>query len=575
MSRVSPVALVGALLLVGAAGGCGWLGSDTDPAEPEIVLPPHIQDTIAQQAILVGGSEQAVYGYGIVVGLGDKGSAEVPPQLRERMIKMLTQEKLGLWTENTEMISPERFLRDRDTTVVMVVGAIPPGAPKGTKFDLSVQVLPHTQTLSLDGGLLMPLDLRVAYRGVARPEKDTFPVAEGGGPLFVNPFLDLSDPEDHVEARRARVLNGGTVRKGRALLLQLRQPDYARCSLIERRINERFPGADEWDKVANAKTPGVLELTIPTEYRDDYQHFLDIVMHLPLRTSAAAGETHARRIAEHMQLPDANHHELAMVWEAMGRQVLPIVQRLYESENNRTAYYAARTGLRLGDASALPIVARTARHANSPLRIPAIRELGRHPELIPAGIALRDLIDSQDERVRVAAYEAMLARGDRARIQTFDIGEKFMLDLVASDSRYMIYATQAGRPRLALFGRDMTLDRPLFFTAPDDLLLLSARVGEDKVMCVRKIPRNGAYSDPFYTDFRVCSLVETLGLPAEWNEDNEIQGLALSYSQILSVLYRLCKQGDINAKFVLQEPTEIEMMFDETTTIGRPNMPGG
>ncbi len=57
-------------------------------------------------------------------------------------------------------------------------------------------------------------------------------------------------------------------------------------------------------------------------------------------------------------------------------------------------------------------------------------------------------------------------------------------------------------------------------------------------------------------------------------KDNKIQGMSLTYSQVLGVLYRMCKQGDISAKFVLQRPKEIEKMYRSTSAIGRRNMPG-
>ena len=56
-----------------------------------------------------------------------------------------------------------------------------------------------------------------------------------------------------------------------------------------------------------------------------------------------------------MDGPGANHEELALVWEAMGKTILPMVKPLYGSSNAVAGYYAARTGLRLGDPEAMEL----------------------------------------------------------------------------------------------------------------------------------------------------------------------------------------------------------------------------
>jgi len=539
-------------------------------AEAPITMLPYVAGTVGEYAVLAQGGYLSVQGYGVVVGLGTNGSAEVPPTVKKYLIDYLSKKGLGQWSFGTQVLPPSRILRDLDTAVVSVTGSIPPGAPTGSWFDVFLSALPQTQTRSIEGGVLMLTELRRALQGFSPPGKGSKVWALAAGPIFVNPFIDPTDPAEVAKLRTGRVIRGGRVKRDRLISLQLRESNYARCALIQRRINERFPSSP---RIANARTPSSIELRIPQAYRDDYEHFLELVLHLPLQSGAGAAEAHANRIAVSMGLPVANHRELALVWEAMGRQVVPIIKQLYTSENIPAAFYAARAGLRLGDDSAADVIMQFATSSNSPLQIPAIEELGRHRRLSRTVPILQRLIDDESELVRIAAYEALLKYGDRSFLTRIDISGQFTLDMVKSGRSYVVYATQTGEPRVVLFGKDMMVSRPIFFNSPDDLLTVNARSQDEKLMLFRKIPRTGGYSDAFYTDFFVRTLVKVLGSAPEPGEDGKIGGLGLTYGQVIGVLYRMCKEGGINAKFVLQPSPGVQRIYQGAVTAGRPDMP--
>ena len=494
---------------------------------------------------------------------------ELPPDCVQR--EYLAKHNLGSYRMGTMGATPDRILRDKDTSPILVGGAIPPGAPAGTRFDVFVTCLPQTQTRNLDGGHLMPIELRLAYGGVSHPTRITEIRGRATGPIFVNPFIDPSSPSESAKLRIGRIVGGGEVTSSRPARLQLRRADYATADLIQHRINERFRSGP---KIANAMNRFVVELKIPREYRDDYQHFLELVMHLPVRFVSGTLEGDAREITALMEMPSANHAELALVCEAMGRQIVPIFQKLYTSKNPAAAFYAARTGMRLEDNLAVEVILRFAKSADSPYQVPAIEELGRHGRIIRGGLALRHLIDDPNERVRVAAYEAMVKRGDRSVVRRIDISEQFKLDLVATRRSYTIYVTQTSEPKIVLFGRDMTVARPIYFESSEELVTANAFSNSKTLTVFRKIPRRGGISEPFQIDFMVRSLVKTLGSQAERGNDGKIMGLGLTYSQVVGVLYRMCKAGDIPAKFVLQEAPGLQRIYQGAATVGRPDMIG-
>ena len=542
--------------------------------EPKIVIPSHIKGTIAEFASLVGGNIP-VQAHGIVIGLGDNGSSEVPPHLRRSITEYLYKSGLQSPRLGTQRLIPRVVLKDKDTAIVLVGGAVPPGAPIGARFDLSVAALAQTQTRSLDGGALMPIDLRLAYGRVATPHRTTQVLGAARGPIFVNPLIDPTRPEDAAKLKIGRIIGGGKVIVARPLRLQLHHPSYQMADRIQREIIGRFSSEQDTllARVAKARSRSVVEIRIPPEWRKEYRYFLNLVMHLPVRYRGGSPEAHARWVAAQMEMPTANHSGLALVWEAMGRSVVPLARELYGSANAGAAFHAARAGMRLDDALAEDVLIRFASRANSPYQIPAIRELARRGQITRALPMLRKLVDDSNARVRIAAYEALLRIGDLSTVTTVDIPRQFKVDLVRTRGGYTIYATRTIEPRIVLFGRDMPVRKPIFFESAGELVTINA-FGDSNTMTVfRKIPRYGMISDPFEVDFTASSLIETLGTVPVPDRDGKVFGLGLTYGQVVGILYRMCKEGDIPAEFVLQPVEGMRRIYTGSATVGRPDTP--
>lgn len=539
------------------------------PAEPVIEIPEHIRGTVAEYAGISGGGNFPVHAYGIVIRLGKNGSKEVPAPLLKPLKEYLLKQNLQSYIYGTEKVSAERVLYDLDTAVVEVRGVIPPGAPAKTRFDVFVTALPQTQTKSLEGGILMPIEMQLALGGVDTSSAFLKPWAKCGGPVFVNPFIDPSKTESMGRLREGRVIGGGEVIQNRPIRLTLRKPDYARANQIQRTINTIFSGKD---KVANATGQTMVEITIPPEYLDNYEHFLNLLLHMPIG-NPREWEIRAREIAKLMEKPSASHDDLSLTLESMGREVVPIIQPLYSSGNPNTAFYSARAGMRLGDRMATDVICRFAQADSSPLQIPAIEELGMHNKLAIHSVpVLNKLLDADNELVRIAAYEALLKYGDVSRVKQTDIGRQFKLDIVTTGRDYVIYATQTKEPRIVLFGRDMTVAKPMFFNSPDDMVTINAFFDSDNLSVFRKIPRTDTVSETFKVDFFVRSLVKTMGMPAKLDENGKVEGLGLTYSQVVGVLYRLCEQKHIRAKFVLQPLPGMQKIYQSVISEGRPDV---
>ncbi len=572
-------------------------------SEDRIAIPPDVRGTVAEVCTLVSAAAAPISKWGVVVGLGKNGSSEVPPELKNDLVKYLKgQIRIGRATFDTGNITVMEFLQDRDTAIVQVEAIIPSGAPKGTHVDVLVTAPPQTQTVSLEGGLLLPVELTWERGAGGARGRYLKPLGRAEGALFVNPFLDPNRQADQARFRRARVLGGAQVLEDMPIRLQLREPDYLTCNVLQRRINERFGARDQ--QVAEAKTRYYLDIHIPREDTDDYVHFLELLMHLPRRSGPGVFEAHADRIARAMTAGGANHDSLALVWEAMGRSVLPVVQKLYSSTHAAVAYYSARTGLRLGDRHlAGPIVIRSARQSGGTHQLAAIAELGRHRSLFEAGEVLRELLNDRSELVRIAAYEALLQRGDRTAIHRHEVDKgifrkdepSFTVDVVDSHGDFVVYVTRTAQPKIVLFGRNIPLANPLFYNDPQNVVSIFSKpaltdaqiqtmaksdidaeaevLRRDHVVVYRKLTGTDQISKKYRIDFKVWPLIRVLGSrPRPDVETATVPGLGLTYSQVVGILRRLCRDKSIHAKFVLQRLPQLHKIYEVTPTKGRPDV---
>lgn len=586
----SGLMLLSILVLV-AVGGCtmdqvddtmeDWGWKDPEPAEDVKIakakVPPELKGTIGEYSTVVGGGDAPIGAIGVVVGLVKNGSSEVPPQFRNRLTKYIREDiKIGSAMRGTRAVSVDRFLDDRDTAVVRVDALIPPGAPSGTKFDVMVTSLPRTQTTSLQGGVLLPVDLTWEPMG-APSTRDLRILAKAGGTIFINPFLDPTKAANQVKLRQGRIMNGGVVSKPMKVRLQLHKPDYQIASLIQRRINYRF---NAYGKIATAKNRYAVDIDIPQEFHKNYTDFLQLILHLPLRFGEGGYEAHARKVARLIVKPGANCPGLALVWEAMGRQILPIVQKVYSSKNADAAFYAAKAGLEMGDINLAPQIILKTATTKSPLQIEAIKTIGQNPGIIEGTKVLSELLNSSSNFVRVAAYEALIARREGKVIERFDIDGEFRLDIVPTQGDYMVYATQTGEPVIALFGKNMKVEKPIFFDTPVGSLTIFSKKGDpasddpeeqkDHLVVYRMLPDGVNTSKKYNISFKMEDLVKLLGYPPRMDKDTgKIKGLGMTYSQIVSFLYRMSKQKNIQAKFVLQQLPEIQKIYQSSSDMGR------
>ncbi len=473
----------------------------------------------------------------------------------------------GTHSAHLRDLTPAKLIESRDTAVVSVHGEIPAAAMAGVRFDVVVEALDRTQTVSLEGGHLLGCELRIYRPATSGAVLEGGVLARAFGPVFVRPFGQSAEAAETANLRRGYVIGGGASLEDRRVQLALAEPGYPMARRIENLIDERFGWSP---KVADAVSPGRLDLTVPAGYRGRESRFLHVLLHLYLPREAGFLEKRARELADEILSPLAPYEDISLAWEGIGKPAVPLVQPLYAHRERHVSYYAARAGVRLGDDLAVGALKKHAQDPGSAYRLLAVRELGDAKNIPAATRALRALADETSTDVRLGAYEALLEH-PAGGIRSTDLGRgSFMLDVVPSKGRYLIFAKRTVSRRVAVFGEHLQCEPPVFYGHRDGSITIHARVKDKHLTLIRKTPFAGRISEPIQTSFKVIELIRMLGDDPVTDDAGNVRGLGLNYSHVVDALFALCRDGAISAEFRLEEPGLTGIVPTTAQRTGRP-----
>ena len=544
--RCEPVFCAGLMLSAAVLihGCAGLTRPRPTPPLPTFTGPAFLHGSVGSLTRLLGDQPLLVSGYGLVVSLNGTGSAEVPAYLRRWLINEMRKKGVGSVALDVPRTSPERLLASDHTSVVVARGLVPPGATKGTRFDVLVSCLPETQTTSLDGGRLWTTDLAI---GGANPSmRFSRKLAVVSGPMYINPFDGKAgDQHKHPLQRQAVVLSGGVATANRTVELVLHQPSWQRSRLIADRINERFPAAPVDRQPTAVPIDDVhIQLHIPTRYGQRPQELLELVNHLFVQRTNGFSQTKAQQLAD-LLVAQSNHADhIAHAWVAMGKTVLPVIRRCYDHPRGEIALAALEAGARLEDELVTDPMERIVRLPEAGMRRLAAGVLRHMPNSLRGARLLKTLLDDTDTSVRLEAYESLAAINDPLINRTAIDGPepdrfKFVLDLVFS-KKPLVYVAPNRVPRLVIFNPALGFRTPLFARLWENRLMLRC-AGPDQPLTVFYQKPGQTDGQVFDVDSTVARLIYLLAhRPSVANPDN---GLNLSYGQVVNAVHRLCEQG--------------------------------
>lgn len=538
-----PMVLALAMMLaLSLAAGCQKTKVDARPLAvappPTFVGPEFLHGTVGSMTTYRGTEDLIVSGYGIVVNLDGTGSSEVPPQLRQRLLTELRKRRIA---------NASAILNDKRTSVVAIQGLIPPGALRGTRFDVLVSALPQTQTTSLTGGDLWESELGIG--GTVQASTYVKTRAAARGPIYINPMSDnvLNVDRDAV-LRQGIVLGGGAATEERRIEIALRQPSWTQSRRIADRINMRFAHENATDvfNTAMPETDEIIKLNIPERFRHRRNEFLGLVAHTFVQSAVDFEPAKAAQLGRELERSPQFASSIEQAWFTLGRTALPTIREYYGHEKMYVRLAALAAGAKLEDGRTVEWLTQLAKSPDVNLRRRAAELLVELPRSLLAVKSLHELLDDEDTTVRIVAYESLARVSDpilgRVAI-TNGRDLKFVLDLVPS-KHSLIYATHSMMPRLVIFNPMAGFRPNVVGSLMGNRLMVRSSGIHDMATVYYQAPHKvtGETIDIAPT---IANLVRLMG--HKTTSRNPERGLDMSYSEVLGALYQLKQQGFIEA----------------------------
>jgi hypothetical protein len=334
-----------------------------------------------------------------------------------------------------------------------VHGLIPPGARKGERFDVLLEVPTDNDTTSLAGGWLM--ETRLAEKALlGNRVRDGHVLAMAEGPVLVDPVSEGT--RDGVSTLRARIPGGGVVLVPRQIGLVI-APDHRSIALSKRIgdcVNRRFHTIVRGSKrgVATPKTDRFIELEIPPGYSHALDRYVQVVR--AVAVNEAAGRRLERLELLSRQLADPVTAAAAAVrLEAIGKDGIATLRAALDSPDREVRFHAAEALAYLGESIAAQHLAEAASSFRS-VRAAALDALAVLDDA--NGIdALESLLANPSAETRYGAFRGLwrmdanlpLVRGER-------LGEACSMHVLDVKGPSLIHVTRSCRPEIVFFGTD-------------------------------------------------------------------------------------------------------------------------
>jgi hypothetical protein len=571
------VALCGMLMVGGCDAPHAPARAPGGAPAPTYTGDAYLRGSIGSLARLRPGTERSVHvsGYGIVVNLSGTGATNAPPALRQAMINQMKKYGLGSARMETLHMTPERVLADPNTAVVRIDGFIPAGASPGLRFDVLVTAV-DSQTTSLAGGTLWTSTL--GLNGANQAFKFMHEQGTAYGPIYDNPYHDQPSTGKIEEFGRQQVMvaAGGKVTAARDLELVLNQSSYTRSRAIADRINERFGKTTDEKPLAKPVTDQLIKINVPPRFQGDPGGLIDLIMHLYLQMGPGFEQQQARQLVQVLEGQPDSVESVRLAWQALGRPVVEVLRESYQHPQISVRLASLEAGAWLQDERASQSLSDLAADPDPIIRARVARALVQLPRSLNGARTLKQLLDDESVEVRIAAYESLATINDRlitsGRVVVQDeagTGVKFIIDTVPSE-KPLIYISQVGVPKIVIFKPELGFKEPLLARLWDNRLMLAQEPGQGYLDIFYQAPaRHSTASDQtspvkYKAVPNLKTLIYLLGHKPTMDRPHE--GLGLTYSQVVDVVYQLCLQGDVEAPIELLVSPLAKQIADMETT---------
>ncbi|KPJ63401.1 MAG: hypothetical protein AMS15_00510 [Planctomycetes bacterium DG_23] len=400
------------------------------------------QTTVAELTELRATDFVEVEGYGLVIGLREKGSSAPPEPMRSELKKELARQGYD------RDIIPD-MLESLDTAWVRVWGRIPPAAPKGSSFDCFVEA--GSPSVDLTGGYLLRANL---YWGLTEAEGYVDVKATAQGPVGAGGFDYKAVHSGRGIVHQGVILGGGTVLDTRVLYLNLKEPNPKFALGLTLLINSRFSAR------AAVVSEQQIMLGVPPQYLDDWKRFTQVV---DKRASWMLDEEGRYGMLDeiyktliHAEGDEVS--EVALYLEAIGPPAADHLRAALRLPDREVRYQAAKVLAFSRDQSASEALYEFATTGTPARRVEATRLLGKTGGASSVPLLAR-LLASEIYQVRWEAMQALQALKDETYIRVDEM-RHFQLLAVRGEIEQVILVNQRGLPKIMLFGENISVIPP-------------------------------------------------------------------------------------------------------------------
>ena len=568
MRRTSPsrapvlgaVVACAALILTGA-------GSGTRKAKE---IPPKVDETVGDVASIYG-NDIKVEGVGLLLGLDGTGSEPAPSWQQKKLVDEM--QKAG--NEH-----PERYLKSKNVSLVIVRALIPAGVSTKDKFDVEIELPPASATSSLAGGYLM--ETRLAQRAMTKEgEKDDKVIGMALGPVMIGNALKPNEP------KVGRVLGGGRALEDAPYLLSIKEARRSgkTSQLLENVIKQRFHetanGSNEG--MAKAKTDAALVLRVPKTYHHNQDRYHMIIGYLHLVENPALREQRMQEWGKDL-LDPKKAGVAALKLEGLGPVAGPALKQALGSPDDTVRFFAAESLAYLNDGDSAAVLAETAKKKPEfrSFALKAMAAMDQSASLLK----LRAMMSEPEFELRYGAFDALRTLdpsdpflGRVRRVLDFEpepekddmaiqvVGgarrkpkarpdDPFSLYIVDCEGPPMVHVSRNQRCEIVLFGKAQKMLTPIVLGAGGPLLL-NASDGDDKVQ-ISKITT------------KTLDAPETrVNAPLDLTEIiREMANLGASYPDVVGVLASASSQKNLPGPYVVDAVPAPNKAYDEAQLAG-------
>jgi len=315
---------------------------------------------------------------------------------------------------------------------------------------------------------------------------------------------------------------------------------------MQQAINTRFPQEPNQRKqTAHGESDESIEINVPPSYQNSTEEFIQLLLHTTIRQ--AGPESIAGTIKRYLLAHPSSAKAAAWRWQAIGPRALPVIQDLYDYPEELPRFAALQAAARLNDPLAAPHLVDMAENSSGDVRLQAISLIARMGSNPLIDRTLHNLLNDEDVEIRLAAYEGLLNRGSRF-IRGISVDGKYMIDIVDSD-KPMLYVTQIGRPRLAVFGPDLEISQPIYATAWSNRFIVKHL--DDETLEVYYRSHNSQKGSITKASPTLYEFLYFLGHTSTVADPRA--GLGFSYGETIGLIHQIWRQGYLKADFKAEQ----------------------